>query len=136
MEEIKRKEIRFQRNIGENRIIANRDLLEKVLDNMIHNAIKFAPSHSTISLSSRNEPENFVFHISNPHEIHYSPEDKAFILKPFTQYDITDTRKYGGIGLGLFIIKNACQKMDVNWEININDQEFQIELELQRPPTA
>ncbi|NEO00307.1 MAG: hybrid sensor histidine kinase/response regulator, partial [Moorea sp. SIO3I7] len=40
-----------------------------------------------------------------------SPEQHSKIFEPFTQVDESDTRKYGGAGLGLAIAKKLCHLM-------------------------
>ncbi len=43
-----------------------------------------------------------------------TPEQMQKLFKPFTQGDISTTRKYGGTGLGMIITKKLCEMMGGN----------------------
>jgi signal transduction histidine kinase len=85
----------------------------QILLNLLGNASKFTRD-GLITLDVRSEqaagvPE-VVFTVSDT-GIGMTPEHTARIFDPFTQADVTTTRKYGGTGLGLAIVSRFCQMM-------------------------
>ncbi len=93
-------------------IIADKDKLSTVLENLIANAIKFADPKTEIHIATHNYAEDsktyFLFRITNQGvEI---PEEKIqHIFEPFYQIDSSTSRKYGGVGLGLAIAKQIIE---------------------------
>jgi len=86
----------------------------QVIMNLLSNAVKFTDT-GTISLIIRRKPdddENEVvcFEIKDQ-GIGISVEQIKTIFRPFVQADTGLTRKYDGMGLGLFISKNLVEMM-------------------------
>ncbi len=98
---------------------ADRDYIVQTLTNLVSNAIKFSPSHSTVVLSADiNPPEKD----NNKHQsISYItfavkdrgqgiPQDRLeTIFERFQQVDSSDSRKKGGTGLGLAICRQIVE---------------------------
>jgi len=88
--------------------------LRQVISNLISNAIKFTEKGNIFleaSLKRENKSElEILFKIKDTGiGIQAGLINKLF--KPFTQADLSSTRKYGGTGLGLSICKNIVQMM-------------------------
>jgi CheY-like chemotaxis protein/nitrogen-specific signal transduction histidine kinase len=87
--------------------------LRQVLLNLLSNASKFT-SNGTVGLSASHEMiENvpwLVFRVSDT-GIGMTSEQMAKLFQPFTQADVSTTRKYGGTGLGLAISRQFCQML-------------------------
>ncbi len=83
---------------------ASYDRLMQVLANLLSNAIKFSHSGSTVTLGARQNGNLIRISVADqgigiPDNFH----DRIF--QKFSQADATDTRRKGGSGLGLSIIK-------------------------------
>lgn len=88
--------------------------LRQVLINLAGNALKFT-SHGEVAIqvscdSPRNE--NFLIHfIVSDTGIGISPENQKKIFSPFSQADMSTTRRFGGTGLGLSISERLVRLM-------------------------
>lgn len=97
----------------------------QILVHLIDNAIKFTESgevfvHVYLKTSATEGPNDQI-------KITFSVEDsgigipdqkKALLFETFTQADESDTRKYGGIGLGLAICKKLIQLLSGHIELS------------------
>jgi signal transduction histidine kinase/CheY-like chemotaxis protein/HPt (histidine-containing phosphotransfer) domain-containing protein len=88
--------------------------LRQVLVNLVSNAIKFTPS-GQVSLQARLEhstpAEAIVRFEIHDTGIGITPERWPRLFQPFTQVDVSTTRRFGGSGLGLVICKKLVEKM-------------------------
>jgi signal transduction histidine kinase/CheY-like chemotaxis protein len=88
--------------------------LRQVLVNLIGNAIKFTESgHVEIEVQPQMlEPKQAVLHFQvRDTGIGISPEQQALIFEPFRQGDGSNSRRYGGAGLGLAICARLISLM-------------------------
>ncbi|NML18033.1 two-component sensor histidine kinase [Azohydromonas sp. G-1-1-14] len=89
--------------------------LKQVLINLMGNAVKFTPAGSVslqvheVERSSRTVRLRFDVIDTG---IGIAPQQQARIFEPFTQADSSTTRRYGGSGLGLSIVRRLVAMMD------------------------
>jgi signal transduction histidine kinase len=72
--------------------------------NLVSNAIKFTPEGGVIVIQACTENGNLKVEVTDT-GIGIAPDDLNKLFKPFTQLDMSSTRKVGGTGLGLSISK-------------------------------
>ncbi|MCR8657672.1 sensor histidine kinase [Paenibacillus endoradicis] len=89
-------------------IIADEDLMSQVWTNIIHNSIKFTPSHGKITISLRHVDEYAVILITDT-GIGISEQDQLHIFERFYKADQARERSKGGNGLGLSIVKKIVE---------------------------
>ncbi|MDJ0592517.1 MAG: PAS domain S-box protein [Pleurocapsa sp. MO_226.B13] len=98
---------------------ADRDYIVQTLTNLVSNAIKFSPRHSTVVLSGTKEPQQkpnrkqrsssyVTFAVKDRGQ--GIPQDRLeTIFERFQQVDSSDSRKKGGTGLGLAICRQIVE---------------------------
>jgi PAS domain S-box-containing protein len=89
--------------------LGDRDRLVQTLSNLISNAIKFSPAHSSIKISSKLEGQNVLFSVQDWGR--GIPRNKLEnIFERFQQVDASDSRQKGGTGLGLAICLHIIEQ--------------------------
>src|SRR5262245_8515102 len=89
--------------------------LGQILTNLVNNAIKFTEQGEIQLriglLEQTGDKVQLKFSVRDT-GIGMTPEQAAKLFQPFSQADMSTTRKYGGTGLGLTICRRLVQLMD------------------------
>ncbi len=91
--------------------------LRQIIVNLVNNGIKFTHEGGvTVTISAVPHPTNLdmkivSFRVSDT-GIGIAPEKRGQIFEKFTQEDSSITRKYGGSGLGLTIVRALVERME------------------------
>ena len=109
--ELERKQLRFEAEAppGLPPVIGDRERLAQVLENLVINAIKFTPAGGRIQVASvRQERQGqSLVEVSVSDSGVGIPEDQiGRIFNRFHQVDGSTTRRFGGVGLGLAIVRS------------------------------
>jgi signal transduction histidine kinase/ligand-binding sensor domain-containing protein/DNA-binding response OmpR family regulator len=83
--------------------------MEKIINNLLFNAMKFTPEHGTISLRVEQKDPNLLKISVSDTGIGISKKDLSFIFDRFYQVDNSDTRAYEGTGIGLALAKELVE---------------------------
>ena len=116
--------------------------LRQILLNLLGNALKFTEQGS-VSLSADSMPGDderlrLKFTVSDT-GIGMSPEVVNGLFAPFFQADQTNTRRFGGVGLGLSICRQLIELMDGRIEVESREGEgttIRFELSVDLPLAA
>jgi signal transduction histidine kinase len=98
--------IKLTQNISETAkfVVADQDKLQWVIIQLVENAVKFSPKGGKVTLSSQAEGLQVRISITD-NGIGISTNQFERIFDPFYQIDGSTTRKYGGTGMGLSLVK-------------------------------
>jgi len=100
--------------INNKKVIGDPTRLRQVLTNLLSNAVKFTDSGSVslaISVTGKTDSNVMLKFKVKDTGIGMTDEQIKKIFDPFTQADVSTTRKYGGTGLGMTISKNILNLM-------------------------
>lgn len=95
-------------------LLGDPNRLQQILNNLINNAVKFTDrGEISISVRKKKDPNHKIelqFSVCDT-GIGISPENQNLLFKSFSQVDGSNTRKFGGTGLGLVISKQLVELM-------------------------
>lgn len=82
--------------------------LQQVVWNLLSNAIKFTPNHGQVDIRLEQIDNQARITISDTGK-GINPDFLPYIFESFRQEDASTTRKYGGLGLGLTIVRQLVE---------------------------
>lgn len=85
--------------------------LQEVLTNLVENAIKFTRKGGVTVTLLCPDPAHWAFSVTDT-GVGIPVDAQQYIFEPFRQVDGSATRKHGGAGLGLSIVKQLVELMD------------------------
>ena len=89
--------------------------LKMVLKNLLGNAVKFTEQGSIV-VEAQGQQDGIAISVSDT-GIGIPPAEMKNIFEPFVQVDHSATRRYGGIGLGLHIVKRLLEMLGGTIEV-------------------
>jgi signal transduction histidine kinase len=103
-------------------VIADRSLLTQAVINLIENAVKYSPEHTTVTVSGSRDGQRVRITVADQGPgipEHHVPR----LFERFYRADKARSRRLGGTGLGLAIVKHIAgvHKGEVNVETRIGE---------------
>jgi signal transduction histidine kinase len=95
-------------DLGLGSALADSDKLEKILLNLLFNALKFTPAGGIVRLTASRQDGEMVLEVSDT-GVGISDEKVPYIFERFWQADTSSQRKYRGVGIGLALVKELVE---------------------------
>lgn len=115
----KKIELHFNAQLDGTEIDADRSYLNRIIDNLVSNAIKFSPQEKNIFITATENNQNVSISIKDEGP-GISPEDQKKMFKKFQKLSARPTAGESSTGLGLSIIKTLVERL--NGEISVSSQ--------------
>ena len=90
---------------------ADRDMLAQVVDNLLDNALKFNPAGTTVTVRLERAGRRLVKISIDDDGTGIEEKEQAKVFERFYQCDAGPTRKHGGTGIGLAIVRDNMRLM-------------------------
>jgi signal transduction histidine kinase len=89
-------------------VVGDHDKLEKIVLNLVFNALKFTPAGGRVELRAEKQGEEFVLTVSDT-GMGISRKNLPFVFDRFWQADGSSKRKFQGVGIGLALVKELVE---------------------------
>lgn len=115
--EFKNKNIHFEKDLKSDYIYADKEKIGQVIVNILSNAVKYSNNMDNIKISTFKYENKTIIKIKDT-GIGISEEDLPYIFDRFYRVDKSRSRKTGGSGIGLSIVKSIIDAHDAKIEVN------------------
>jgi len=97
-------------------VVTDRGRLEEILTSLLDNALKYSPDDSAVEVGSARSKGSFRFWVRD-RGIGIDPTDLEAIFERFHQTDQSSTRRFGGVGLGLYLARGLVDELGGSIEV-------------------
>jgi signal transduction histidine kinase len=91
-------------------LASDRVRVGEILANLVDNALKYSPDEAQVELGAREQNGNIQFWVLD-RGVGIPPEDIDRIFERFYQTDQSITRRFGGVGLGLHLVRELAASL-------------------------
>ncbi|MHB1000626.1 MAG: ATP-binding protein [Armatimonadota bacterium] len=89
-------------------IIADEDKVDQILTNLTNNAIKYSPNGGDVKIICRRNGDGIIVNVTDQ-GMGIPEEHLPKVFERFHRVDNRDTRKVGGTGIGLYLVKHLVE---------------------------
>lgn len=94
----------------------DRGRVTEVLTNLLDNALKYSAPGTTVEVGASADAQGFRLWVSD-RGVGIDESDRSAIFERFHQVDQSATRRFGGVGLGLYLSRGLVQELDGRIEV-------------------
>jgi signal transduction histidine kinase len=103
-------------------ISGDRDKLEKILLNLVFNALKFTPAGGQVELRAEKVGEEMILSVTDT-GVGIAEKNLPYVFDRFWQADGSSKRKYQGVGIGLSLVKELVEIQGGKVEVHSQENE-------------
>ncbi|MBI3653472.1 MAG: response regulator [Acidobacteria bacterium] len=100
--------INFKVTANHTQVLGDASRLQQVMWNLLSNAVKFTPEGGSIEVIIQNSDGNAQITVSDSGR-GITAEMLPFVFERFQQADVARTKRFGGLGLGLSLVKQLVE---------------------------
>jgi CheY-like chemotaxis protein/anti-sigma regulatory factor (Ser/Thr protein kinase) len=89
-------------------VLGDATRLQQIVWNLLTNAVKFTPEGGRVELRMESDADSVRITVSDTGK-GVEPEFLPFVFDRFRQADLSSARRYGGLGLGLSLVKHLVE---------------------------
>jgi len=92
------------------------DRLHEIVLNLVENALKYSADGTPVEIRAGLDGDGFLLAVRDE-GIGIDPGDQRAIFERFHQVDQSATRRFGGLGLGLYLADQLCRDLGGSLEV-------------------
>jgi signal transduction histidine kinase len=97
-------------------VVSDRSRLSEILTNLLDNALKYSADDQQVDLEAGGDGDGVRIEVRD-RGIGIPPEHRASIFERFHQGDQSATRRFGGLGLGLHVVRSMVEELGGRVEV-------------------
>jgi signal transduction histidine kinase len=97
-------------------VLADRDRLNQVVVNLVANAKKYSPEGTNVTVTAERVEDEIAISVADE-GMGIPAEAQTRIFERFYRVEDAAPRKPGGMGVGLFLVKEICDRMNATIEL-------------------